>query len=56
MLSRTGLSWRKGPGNIWYICFQGSEPGQLAERYDYEEAFQFHYMYYDFVIYKLTHK
>lgn len=43
-------------GNIWYICFQGSELDQLAERYDYEEAFQFHYMYYDFVIYRLTHK
>lgn len=43
-------------GNIWYICFEGGEPDQFAERYDYEEALSFHYMYYDFVIYRLTRK
>lgn len=43
-------------GDIWYICFQGDAPVQMEERYDYEEALSFHYMYYDFVIYKLTHK
>lgn len=39
-------------GNIWYICFEGDAPDNLAERYDYEEALSFHYMYYDFVIYR----
>lgn len=43
-------------GNIWYICFKGDEPSQMAERYDYEETLSFHYMYYDFVIYRLAHK
>ena len=28
----------------------------MAERYDYEEALSFHYMYYDFVIYRLIPK
>lgn len=41
-------------GNIWYVCFKGGEPDELAERYSYEEALSFHYMYYDFVIYKLS--
>lgn len=40
-------------GNIWWICFQGDEPKQVAGHYDYEEALSFHYMYYDFVIYRL---
>lgn len=41
-------------GNIWYITFEGDVPtSTLAERYDYEEALSFHYMYYDFVIYRL---
>ena len=43
-------------GNLWYICFAGNEPDQMAERYDYEEALSFHYMYYDFVIYRLIPK
>ena len=43
-------------GNIWYMCFQGSEPSSFEERYDYEETLSFHYMYYDFVIYRLTEK
>jgi uncharacterized membrane protein len=40
-------------GNKWFICFQGDEPDELAERYDYREVLSFHYMYYDFVIYQL---
>ena len=43
-------------GNIWYICFEGDTPSNMEERYNYEEALSFHYMYYDFVIYRLTHK
>lgn len=43
-------------GDVWYICFEGSEPTPLAERYDYTEVLSFHYMYYDFVIYQMTHK
>lgn len=41
-------------GNIWYICFEGSRPDSFLEQYDCERAFDFHYMYYDFVIYRLT--
>lgn len=41
----------KGDGNVWYICFQGWTPG--GSEADYEEVMSFHYMYYDFVIYKL---
>ena len=43
-------------GDIWYICFEGDTPANMEERYNYEEVLNFHYMYYDFVIYKLTHK
>lgn len=43
-------------GNIWYICFDGTTPEHMAERYDYQEALRFHYMYYDFVIYELIRK
>ncbi|MBQ2802379.1 MAG: hypothetical protein IJF07_00580 [Lachnospiraceae bacterium] len=43
-------------GNIWYICFEGSTPDKCTELYDYEEAVNFHFMYYDFVIYKLIRK
>ncbi len=43
-------------GNVWYLCFEGSEPTPLAERYEYEEALRFHFMYYDFVMYRMTHK
>lgn len=46
--------WEQLAGkNVWYICFQGSEPTPLSERYTYEEAISFHYMYYDFVIYRM---
>ncbi len=54
LTSREQLSQREG--NVWYMCFQGSEPESLAEWYDYEEALSFHYMYYDFVIWRLTPK
>lgn len=40
-------------GNLWYIGFAGDSPYLLAERYDYEEALSFHYMYYDFAIYRV---
>ena len=40
-------------GTVWYICFDGDTPDRMAERYTWEEALRFHYMYYDFVIYKL---
>ena len=43
-------------GNLWYICFQGEKPENMAGMYDYEEALSFHYMYYDFVIYRLIPK
>lgn len=43
-------------GNIWYICFAGGEPDNMSEWYEYEEALSFHYMYYDFVIYRLTER
>lgn len=41
-------------GNLWYICFDGAAPEKLTQWYSYEEALRFHYMYYDFVIYKLN--
>lgn len=40
-------------GNIWFLCFQGDEPDEFDAYYTYEEALSFHYMYYDFSIYKL---
>ena len=42
--------------NLWYICFQGGTPDGVEDGYDYEEALEFHYMYYDFVIYRLERK
>ena len=42
--------------NLWYICFQGGTPNELEDEYDYEEALEFHYMYYDFVIYRLERR
>ena len=41
---------------LWYICFQGGTPNELEDEYDYEEALEFHYMYYDFVIYRIEPK
>ena len=43
-------------GNIWFIGMGDSSPEMMAEYYDYEEAVSFDYMYYDFVIYRLTKK
>lgn len=43
-----------GEGALWYIAFAGDTPQFAREDYDYEEALAFHYMYYDFVIYRLT--
>lgn len=43
-------------GNIWYLCFAGDTPENLADAFDYEEAESFHHMYYDFVIYRLVRK
>ena len=42
--------------NLWYICFQGGYPNEVEDAYDYEEVLEFHYMYYDFVIYRLEKK
>ena len=42
--------------NLWYICFKGSEPGPMEDGYNYELELEFHYMYYDFVIYRLEPK
>lgn len=39
--------------NLWYICFQGGCPEELKDAYRYEEVLKFHYMYYDFVIFRL---
>ncbi len=41
-------------GNIWYVAFAGDRPDSMAEWYTYEEVLRFHYMYYDFVIFRLT--
>lgn len=43
-------------GKLWYLCFAGEEPVSFREEYDYELAAAFHYMYYDFVIYRLYRK
>mgnify|MGYP004593929143 FL=1 len=42
--------------HLWYICFQGGQPDEMEDEYDYEEVLEFHYMYYDFVIYRLEKK
>lgn len=50
----TDLSQLEGvQGNIWWICFAGEVPDKMEAYYEYEEALRFHYMYYDFVIYRL---
>jgi hypothetical protein len=40
-------------GNIWYVTFEGDTPANMADYFDYEEEISFHYMYYDFVIFRL---
>ena len=42
--------------HLWYICFQGGQPDEMEDEFDYEEVLEFHYMYYDFVIYRLEKK
>ena len=42
--------------NVWYICFKGGEPDPMEDGYNYEVELEFHYMYYDFVIYRLEPK
>lgn len=46
----------KGGGALWYIAFAGDTPQFATESYAYEEALALHYMYYDFVIYRLEAK
>ena len=43
-------------GKVWYICFEGATPSEMEERYTWQEALSFRYMYYDFVIYELIHR
>ncbi len=43
-------------GNIWFVAMGNSSPEMMGEFYDYEEAVSFHFMYYDFVIYRMTRK
>ncbi|MDE6014937.1 MAG: glycosyltransferase family 39 protein [Acetatifactor sp.] len=38
---------------VWYIAFAGDSPDDVQEGLRFEEAAAFHYMYYDFVIYKM---
>ncbi len=41
-------------GNIWLIGFADRDMPGFSPYYGLEQAFQFHYMYYDFVIYRLA--
>lgn len=41
-------------GDIWLYAFSNRNLPNLSEYYNYEEAFRFHYMYYDFIIYRLV--
>lgn len=43
-------------GNVWYLCFAGGTPDHMSDAFAYEEVESFHYMYYDYVIYRLTRK
>ncbi len=43
-------------GNIWYLCFAGDTPEAMSDAFSYEEVKSFHYMYYDYVIYRLSWK
>lgn len=54
--SLTDPNQLKGGGALWYIAFAGDTPQFATESYAYEEALAFHYMYYDFVIYRLEAK
>ncbi|MDR2044751.1 MAG: hypothetical protein LBQ15_10415 [Clostridium sp.] len=39
-------------GSLWFICLSGGTPKLLEPLYTYEKVLSFHYMYYDFVIYR----
>lgn len=41
-------------GNIWLYAFADRDLPSFSPYYSYEEAFAFHFMYYDFVIYRLV--
>ncbi len=41
-------------GEIWLYAFAERDLPDLSAYYTYEQAFQFHFMYYDFVIYRLV--
>ena len=41
-------------GTIWLYAFADRNLPSFAPRYNVEQVFQFHYMYYDFVIYRLV--
>lgn len=43
-------------GNIWFIAMGGAGPEIMADYYEAEEALSFHFMYYDFTIYRLIKK
>lgn len=38
---------------VWYITFAGGSPADVEEGLEYEAVSGFHYMYYDFVIYRI---
>ncbi len=38
---------------VWYIAFAGDSPADVEEGLLFEETVSFHYMYYDFVIYRM---
>lgn len=40
-------------GNIWFLCFSPDEPDEMAEHFTYELVLDFHYMYYDFSVFRL---
>lgn len=43
-------------GNIWYVTFGEDTPDVMEDCYDCEEALRFDYMYYDFVLFRMTRK
>lgn len=54
--AETFISWEqldKYDGALWYVCARGDEPQPLKERYTWEEAISFHYMYQDFAVFRL---
>ncbi len=42
--------------NLWYICFQGGHPMNWRMNMTTKKNVEFHYMYYDFVIYRIEPK